>query len=56
MLEQTNFFPGPKIFFLTDITHSWALADKLYNSVTGFFCASQKYVFHLGLTRELNVD
>ena len=32
------------------------LADKLYNSVTVCFCASQKYVFHIGLKREPNVD
>ena len=27
------------------------LADKLYNSVTVRFCASQKYVFHIGWKR-----
>ena len=32
------------------------LADKLYNSVTVCFCASQKYVFHIGLKQEPNVD
>ena len=32
------------------------LADKLYNSVTVCFCASQKYVFHIGLKWEPNVD
>ena len=30
-------------------------ADKLYNSVTIHFCASQKYVFHIGLKRVPNV-
>ena len=32
------------------------LADKLYNSVTACFCASQKYVFHIGLKREPSMD
>ena len=32
------------------------LADKLYNSVTVFFCALWKYVFHIGLKQEPNMD
>ena len=32
------------------------LDDKLYNSVTVWFCASRKYVFHIGLNREQNVE
>ena len=32
------------------------LADKLYNSGTVCFCASWKYVFHIGLKWEPNVD
>ena len=32
------------------------LADKLYNSVTVCFCASQKHVFHIGRKWEPNAD
>ena len=32
------------------------LADEHYNSVTVCFCVSRKYVFHIGLNRETNVD
>ena len=32
------------------------LADKLYNSVTVCFCASRKYVFHIGCKWEPNAD
>ena len=32
------------------------LADKLYDSVTDCFCASQKYVFHIGCKWEPNLD
>ena len=32
------------------------LADKLYNSITVCFCAARKYVFHIGLKWEPNVD
>ena len=32
------------------------IAEKLYNSVTVCFCALLKYVFHIGLKREPNMD
>ena len=32
------------------------LADKFYNSITVWFFPSQKYVFHIGLKQEPNVD
>ena len=31
------------------------LADNFYNSVTVCFCASRKYVFHIGLKWEPNL-
>ena len=30
--------------------------DKLYSSITVCFCALRKYVFHIGLKQEPNVD
>ena len=55
-------FGGPQLYNWEALPFTYGqyvvieLADKLYNSVTVCFCASQKYVFHIGLKREPNVD
>ena len=55
-------FSGPQLYNLEALPFTYGqyvvieLADKLYNSVTVCFCASGKYVFHIGRSRELNVD
>jgi hypothetical protein len=46
--STTSFTYGQYVFI--------ELADKLYNSVTVCFCALRKYVFHIGLKWEPNVD
>ena len=54
-------FGGPQLYNLAALPFTYGqyvvieLADKLYNSVT-VFCASWKYVFHIGHKWEQNVD
>ena len=55
-------FGGPQLYNSEALPFTYGqyvvieLADKLYNSVTVCFCASRKYVFHIGLKWEPNVD
>ena len=55
-------FGGPQLYnsetlpFIYGQSVVIELADKLYNSVTVCFCALRKYVFHIGLKGEPNVD
>ena len=55
-------FGGPQLYNSEALPFTYGqyvvieLADKLYNSVTVCFCASRKYVFHIGLKQEPNVD
>ena len=47
-------FGGPQLYnsealpFTYNQNVGLEIADKLYNSVTVYFCALQKYVFHIG--------
>ena len=58
----SEYFVRPKLYNSEALPFTYGqyviieLADKLYNSVTACFCASQKYVFHIGLKWEPNVD
>ena len=55
-------FGGPQLYNSEALLFTYGqyvvieLADKLYNSVTVCFCASQKYVFHIGCKWETSVD
>ena len=55
-------FGGPQLYNSEALPFTYGqfvvieLADKLYNSVTVCFCVSRKYVFHIGLKREPNVN
>ena len=55
-------FGGPQLYNLEALPFTYSqyvvkeLADKLYNSITVYFCASRKYVFHIGCKWELNSD
>ena len=56
-------FGGPQLYNSEALPFTYVqydvvieLADKLYNSVTVCFCASQKYVFHIGYNQETNAD
>ena len=55
-------FVGPQLYSLVALSFTYGqhvvleLADKRYNSVTVCFCASRKYVFHIGLKRKPNMD
>ena len=52
-------FGGPQLYNLPFTYGQYVfmeLADKIYNSVTVCFCALRKYVFHIGLKQEPNMD
>ena len=55
-------FGGPQLYNSEALPFTYGqyvvieLADKLYNSVTVCFCASRKYVFHIGRKWEPNTD
>ena len=55
-------FSGPQLSNLEALPFTYRqyvvieLGDKLCNSIIIFFSALQKYVFHIGLKREPNVD
>ena len=56
------FFRGSKLYNSEALLFTYGqydvieLADKLYNSVTVCFCASQKYAFHIGCKLEPNAE
>ena len=55
-------FGVPQLYNLEALSFTYGqyvvieVADKLYNSFSFYFCASRKYVFHIGHKRESNVD
>ena len=55
-------FGGPQLYNLEALPFNYRqyividLAEKTYNSATVCFCASQKYVFHICLKWEPNMN